>query len=68
MNNISPVTTQSKTSLLSQVDALRDVARRVRRLSKTIARESDQRRLTRHAEELDETATRLEAEAAGVKV
>jgi predicted metal-dependent hydrolase len=68
MSNGGPFTSQSKTSLLSQVDALRDVARRVRRLSKTIARESDQRRLARHAEELDETATRLEAEAAEVKV
>jgi hypothetical protein len=67
MNNGRPETMQSKHTLLAQVDTLRDIARRARRLSRTIARESDQRRLARHAEELDETASRLEAEAAEVK-
>lgn len=59
--------TQSKENLLEQVDSLRDIARRARRLSKTVSLESDQRRLTRYVEELEETASRLEAEAVGAK-
>jgi len=59
--------TQSKENLLQQVDALRDLARRSRRLVTTLPHESDQRRLGRHAEELDETAGRLEKEAAGAR-
>lgn len=59
--------TQSKENLLGQADALRDIARRARRLSKTLGLESDQRRLARYVEELEETATRLETEAVDAK-
>jgi hypothetical protein len=55
--------TETKESLLKQVDSLRDLARRARRVSGNLSLESDQRRLTRYAEELDENATRLEKEA-----
>lgn len=53
----------SKEGLLMQVDALRDLARRARRLSATMSKESDSRRLIRQADELHESASRLEAEA-----
>jgi hypothetical protein len=58
---------QSKESLLQQVDSLRDLARRARRLAANLNLESDQRRLGRYAEELEENASRLEADAAGAK-
>ena len=57
----------SKEGLLKQVDGLRDLARRSRRLGETLTQESDQRRLQRHADELDESASRLETDAAGAK-
>jgi hypothetical protein len=60
-------TSQSKESLLKQVDSLRDIARRARRLAPTLERESDRQRLARHAEELDENASRIEAQAAEAK-
>lgn len=72
MGNLLPVgtllaVTQSKEALLGQADASRDIARRARRLAKTLPLESDQRRLSIHAQELDELANRLETEAAGAK-
>ncbi|CAN5606909.1 hypothetical protein BH10PSE6_BH10PSE6_27620 [soil metagenome] len=57
----------SKENLLKQADGLRDLARRARRLAETMTSESDQRRLTRHYDELRESAARLEQEAAGAK-
>jgi hypothetical protein len=57
----------SKEALLKQVDALLDLARRSRRLSPTLSHESDQERLDRHAEELEESASRIEGEAASAK-
>lgn len=57
----------SKESLLQQVDALRDLSRRARRLSAAMSQESDRRRLSRYAEELEESASRLEEDAAGAK-
>lgn len=59
--------TISKENLLKQVDGLRDLARRSRRLADLLSLESDQRRLQRHAEELDDSASKLEQEAAGAK-
>jgi molecular chaperone GrpE (heat shock protein) len=58
---------KTKESLLGQADALHDLARRCRRLSGMLTLESDQRRLTRSAEEFEENAKRLEREAAGAK-
>jgi hypothetical protein len=58
---------RTKENLLGQADALRDLVRRSRRLSGTLTQESDQRRLTRYAEELEENAKRLEKEAASAK-
>ena len=58
---------KTKENLLGQADALRDLVRRSRRLSGTLTQESDQRRLTRYAEELEENAKRLEKEAASAK-
>lgn len=55
--------TQSKGELLRQVDGLRDLARRSRRLAPTLTRESDQRRLLQYGVELDENAGRIEKEA-----
>jgi hypothetical protein len=58
---------QSKDSFLKQADALRDLARRARRLSEQMTQESDQRRLMRYVEELDESAGRLEKSAVDAK-
>ncbi|HZQ00567.1 MAG TPA: hypothetical protein VFB13_13570 [Reyranella sp.] len=57
----------SKETLLKQVDGLRDLARRTRRLGESATLEADQKRLERHASELEENAARLESEAAGAK-
>jgi hypothetical protein len=57
----------SKETLLKQVDGLLDLARRSRRLSLTLGQESDRLRLDRHAEELEESASRIEGEAASAK-
>jgi hypothetical protein len=57
----------SKDSILQQVDGLRDLARRARRLAGNVTAESDQRRLARYVEELEESATRLEKAAAEAK-
>lgn len=57
----------SKDSILQQVDALRDLARRARRLSGTVTDEGDQRRLARYVGELEESAARLERAAADAK-
>ena len=59
--------TQSKEGLLKQVDGLRDVARRTRRLAEGLAAEGDRTRLSRHGEEMEEIAARLEKEAADAK-
>ena len=58
---------QSKESLLAQADSLHDLARRARRLSQNLSQEPDQQRLVRYAEELDDSAARLEKEAASAK-
>lgn len=57
----------SKESLLSQVDTLRDIARRSRRLSETMELESDRRRLMAHVQGIEECATRIEKEATAAK-
>ena len=54
-------------SLLTQVDSLRDFSRRARRLALTLSLESDQRRLVRYADELEESAVRMEKEAVNAK-
>ena len=59
-----PVT---KESLLKQADALRDIARRSRRLSATLEQESDRRRLMAHVGEIEESAARLEKQAVEAK-
>jgi hypothetical protein len=58
---------ESKETLLKQVDGLRDLARRSRRLSPLLSQESDRERLDRHVEELEESASRIEGEAASAK-
>jgi hypothetical protein len=57
----------SKDSYLKQADALRDLARRTRRLVQDMMNESDQRRLERHVEELEDSASRLEKSAVEAK-
>ena len=57
----------SKDSILKQADGLRDLARRARRLAEQMSMESDQRRLTRYVEELEESASRLEKSAVEAK-
>jgi hypothetical protein len=58
---------ESKETLLKQVDGLLDLARRSRRLSQILSQESDRERLNRHADELEESASRIEGEAASAK-
>ena len=62
-----PVKPPSKEAILQQADGLRDLARRARRLAPTMTMESDQRRLSRYVEELEENAIRLEKAAADAK-
>lgn len=57
----------SKEAILKQADAMRDLARRARRLIDLTTDEGDRRRLTRYSEELDESAGRLEKSAANAK-
>lgn len=57
----------SKENFLQQADSLRDLARRARRLAPTMTMESDQRRLGRYVEELEENAVRLEKAAIDAK-
>jgi hypothetical protein len=54
----------SKEILLKQVDGLLDLARRSRRLSPILTDQSDRERLVQHAKELEESASRIEREAA----
>jgi hypothetical protein len=57
----------SKEDLLRQVDTLRDIARRGRRLSGTMELESDRRRLMAHMMEIEECAARVEKTAVQAK-
>jgi len=57
----------SKETLLRQVDGLRDIARRSRRLAESMAGETDRERLGRHARELDDRASILEHQAVDAK-
>ncbi len=59
-----PVT---KDMLLRQVDGLRDLARRARRLIHTMIADTDKQRLGRYVEELDGRASELERQAADAK-
>ena len=59
-----PVT---KDMLLRQVDGLRDLARRARRLIDTMIADTDKQRLGRYVEELDGRASELERQAADAK-
>ena len=56
----------SKETLLRQVDGLRDIARRARRLAE-IADEHEQTRLIQCADEFEESARRIEGDAASAK-
>ena len=60
-------TPMTKESLLNQVDRLRDIARRSRRLSETMEMESDRRRLMAHVQGIEECATRIEKQAIEAK-
>ena len=57
----------SKEAILKQADGMRDLARRARRLKDTATDDGDRRRLERHADELEESASRLERSAAEAK-
>ena len=57
----------TKDMLLRQVDGLRDLSRRARRLTENMTAEEDRRRLGRYIEELNERASTLEREAADAK-
>ncbi len=56
----------SKETLLRQADGLRDIARRARRLAQ-ITNEPEQTRLTQCATDCEESATRIERDAASAK-
>jgi hypothetical protein len=60
-------TTITKDMLLRQVDGLRDLSRRARRLTESMTADEDRRRLVRFVAELDERASVLEREAADAK-
>ena len=57
----------SKEDLLRQVDTLRDIARRGRRLSGTMELESDRRRLMAQMVEIEQCAARVEKNAVQAK-
>jgi len=57
----------SKEAILTQADGMRDLARRARHLADVVTNESDQRRLARYVEELEESAVRLEKSAVDAK-
>ena len=57
----------TKDMLLRQVDGLRDLSRRARRLAENVTTEEDRRRLGRYVEELDQRASALERDAADAK-
>jgi hypothetical protein len=57
----------SKESLLQQADALRELARRARRLSGNLTSEADRHRLLRHGAEMEDSAARLEKQAVDAK-
>ena len=57
----------TKDNLLKQADGLRDLVRRARRVAASLTTESDQRRLERHIAELEDSAGRLEQQAADAK-
>jgi hypothetical protein len=63
----SHVRPPSKEALLRQADEMRDLGRRARRLIGSVTDEGDSRRLTRYAEELEESASRLEKAAVEAK-
>lgn len=62
-----PTKPPSKQVLLRQADALRDLARRVRRLSETMESESDRRLLNGQGESFDAHAARIERHAVDAK-
>jgi hypothetical protein len=57
----------SKEALLKQADDMRDLGRRARRLTGSVTDEGDRRRLARYADELEESASRLEKAAVGAR-
>jgi hypothetical protein len=57
----------TKEGLLQQVDALRDLARRSRRLFETMELESDRRRLMALIDGIEESAARIEKQAVEAK-
>ena len=59
--------TLTKEKLLIQVDALRDVARRGRRVTETLELESDRRRIKAHCDGIEELAVRIEKQAGDAK-
>lgn len=56
----------SKASLIAQAKSTRDLAGQARRLSSAV-NEADRQRLLGYAEDLDQKAARLEAEAATIE-
>ena len=63
----SSVRPPSKEALLKQADEMRNLGRRARRLTDTVTDEGDRRRLIRYADELEESASRLEKAAVEAK-
>jgi hypothetical protein len=57
----------TKEGLLRQVDALRDIVRRSRRVAETMELESDRRILMAHVEQIEQCATRIEKQAIDAK-
>lgn len=57
----------TKEGLLRQVDALRDIGRRTRRVAETMELESDRRQLMAHVEKVEQCAMRIEKQAVDAK-
>lgn len=60
-------TSVTKEGLLRQVDALRDIARRSRRVAETMELESDRRPVTEHIAQIEQCALRIEKQAVDAK-
>jgi len=58
---------RSKDSILQEVDSLRALARRARRLASTVTDDEDQRNLGQYIKELEGNAARLEKAAIDAK-
>ena len=63
----TPAKPRSKDSILQEADSLRALARKARKLAKSVTDATDQEALERHIKELEANAIRLEKAAVDAK-